>query len=306
MDQEFPADGLVFAGQDAGLHLDHRDPRAETEEGLGQFEPDHGTSEDHEVLGPLTGGERFGGGPVGRLRKPRYGRNRRTGTGRNEDPIRLEGLGLAPFGRLDGEDLWGHEGRHPTHEEDVGVRVENVLILGLAEFIDARLLLGEELRRVEEGSRPADAPERMMFNLMGDLGGTDQDLRGHTAHIHTGAAEHAPFDQGHLGAGAGGSDGAGHCRRATAQDGDPRRGSCAGSGAGDVSEGRFGTVTLRTDRLDQPVRGDLVVLHHPGTRVREGDVGLDTGKGIECRFDRACTVFAGHSGDGEVRRLAHG
>ncbi len=69
--------------------------------------------------------------------------------------------------------------------------------LGVAQFIDACLLLGQQsLAQDRRRCGRHAAIERAFTAQMGDVGGADHDLGGHAADVDAGAANGAALDQG--------------------------------------------------------------------------------------------------------------
>src|SRR3546814_12889641 len=77
------------------------------------------------------------------LLQARDGRNRRAGTG--GDQAAIEGdLRFIPRHRLDDQRVRVLETRFAMQQLNVGVGVENALVLGVTQFVDTTLLLGKQ------------------------------------------------------------------------------------------------------------------------------------------------------------------
>ncbi len=82
------------------------------------------------------------------------------------------------------------------HNGDGRITAQDAFVLGVPQFVDAGLLLGQQLTAVNRRhSCRNTAIERAFPAQMGDVGGADHDLGRHTADIDAGAADGAALDQ---------------------------------------------------------------------------------------------------------------
>nr|WBW53353.1 hypothetical protein HDPBJHLB_00039 [Escherichia coli] len=83
-----------------------------------------------------------------------------------------------------------------VQHSDRRIALQDAFVLGVAQFIDAGLLLGQQRRALDGRRGSGDAAiERAFPAQMGDMGGADHDLGRHTTDIDAGAADGAALDQ---------------------------------------------------------------------------------------------------------------
>ena len=82
------------------------------------------------------------------------------------------------------------------HNGDGRITAQDAFVLGVPQFVDAGLLLGQQLTAVNRRhSCRNTAIERAFPAQMGDVGGADHDLGRHTTDVDAGAADGAALNQ---------------------------------------------------------------------------------------------------------------
>ena len=104
-----------------------------------------------------------------------------------------------------------------VQDRDCRLVAQNPFVLGVAQFLDTRLLLLKQFRPVHLRYLGADAPVKWALRAqMRDMRGTNHDFRRHAAGIHAGTTNNAALDQGDAGATLRGLQGSRHgCAAAT-------------------------------------------------------------------------------------------
>ncbi|AJZ56286.1 hypothetical protein OI25_7809 (plasmid) [Paraburkholderia fungorum] len=193
------ADGRVFT-EKQGVAREDGDAAAQTGEGLSQLDGHHRRADHGQALRDRVACERLGGGPVLRVLQAWNRRGRCAGASGNQAAVERY-LAFATGRERDGECMGTREARFPMQHTDVRVGVQNAFVFGVAQFVHARLLLGEQARPVDRRCHGTDAPvERARLPQTRDMGRADHDLRRHTADVDTRAAEGAALDQRHVSA----------------------------------------------------------------------------------------------------------
>ena len=188
------ADGRVLAREKRAARQD-RHLTAEPGERLGQFERHRRRADHHQPRGDALAGQRLVRGPVSCVREAPERRDRRAGPGGDQTAVETD-LAHLTVGADQAQCACVLEARLAAHERDLGDAGEDALVLGVAQFVDATLLLGQQPLAQDGRCRRSDpGVERARAAQMGDVSGADQDLRRHTADVDAGAADGVAFDQ---------------------------------------------------------------------------------------------------------------
>ena len=197
-----------------------RDPTTQAGKGLRQFEGDDRGADHRQAIGDGLAFQGLSGGPEGRVLKARDGRDRRAGTGRDQAPVKGQGLFCAGLS-FNRQRARVDKMRLATDQRNFLVGIQNGLVPGLTQFLHPGLLLREEFFPVDGRRCGRDAViERAAGAHMGNMGRLDHDLRRHAADVDAGAAQRTALDHGHPGTGLECANGGRERATAAADDGD--------------------------------------------------------------------------------------
>jgi hypothetical protein len=206
-------DGRVLTEEQRTARQD-RDPAAQPGESLRQFDGHHRRADHCQPLRERVARQRLGRGPVRRVLQAGDRRDRRTRAGRDQAAVETHFACAAVCSRH-GQRARVLEPGLARQPRDGWIAVQDAFVLGAAQFLDARLLLGKQ-PLAQDGRRCCrDAVvERARRAQMSDVRGADHDLGRHAADIDAGAAEGAAFDERHPRALLDGLERRGHRRAA--------------------------------------------------------------------------------------------
>ncbi|OIQ90040.1 hypothetical protein GALL_280870 [mine drainage metagenome] len=304
------ADGGILMKEQRVARQDG-DLAAQAGEGLGQFQRHDGRADDRQARRNRVAFQRLGRSPVWRVLQARNGWDGRTGAGGDQAAVESEHALAAVVQRHDQRPSVFEAGL-AAQGGDGRLAFENAFVLGVAQFVDTRLLLREQLVAQDGRGGGLDAGvERTVAAQMGDVRGTDHDLGRHAADVDAGAADHAALDQRDLGAAAGRLDGRRHGRPAAADDGDAQAAAIATpGGTGGVaglaarSLGRAGRLFRRVAGLghgrSHRVKRDAGIGDDLGRPLRIRDLrGLHAGQPFQDVLDVDGAAVAGHAADAQ-------
>ena len=186
-------DGGVFAKEQCAARED-RDLAAQPGKGLRQFDCHHRRTDHGQPRGNGIARQRLGGGPVGSALQARNRRER--GARTSGDETAVEGhRALTAFRQLHGQAVFIHETGLAMQHGDSRGALQDAFVLGMAQRIDAALLLGQQPLAQNGRRRGRQAGiERAFPAQMRNVRGADHDFGRHAADIDAGAADGAPLD----------------------------------------------------------------------------------------------------------------
>ena len=152
------ADRRVFAEEKRATRED-RHLAAQSRKGLRQFHRHDRRADHHQARRDRVARQRLGRGPVGRLFQARDGRNGRARAGGDQAAVECD-FALAAFVQPDDQAATVVEVGVAAQHGDLGIAFENALVFGVTQFIDARLLLGEQVFRGRSQGRSPQRPRR--------------------------------------------------------------------------------------------------------------------------------------------------
>jgi hypothetical protein len=190
------ADGRVFAKEQRAARQDGH-LAAQPGKGLRKFDGHHRRADHGQPFGDRVAGQRFGRRPEGRVFQARDRWNRRTGPGGDEAAVETHLARAVVSGRHSQRACVLEPGVAAQHGDGRSAR-QDAFVLGMAQFIDAPLLLRQQAltQDLRRGGGNA-AIERALAPQVSDVGSADHDLGRHAADIDAGAAEGAALDQRH-------------------------------------------------------------------------------------------------------------
>ena len=288
-------DGRIFANEQRAAGQDG-DVAAESRERLGELHRDDGRPDDREPRRNAVAREGLGRCPVRRLLQTR---NRRyCGARPRGDQATVErNQTLSALGQRHGERVAVRETRLAAHDRDGRHPGEDPLVLGVAQFLDAALLLREQARPVDDRRHGREARiERALAAHVGDMGRTDQDLGRHTADVDAGTPDDAALDERDRRATFSRLQRRRHRPAATADDGDAPRGT-----SGRRACFRRHAVTGGLHGGGEQPKIECRGAAHASRPLRIGDLRrLDARHAQERLADVAGTAVAGHARDVEL------
>ncbi len=187
-------DSRVFPEEQGAARQDRDLLAAEPSERLCHLDRHHRRADDGQPLGDRVARQRLGGGPVGRVRKARDRRNRRARAGGDQAAVEAHLARAAVSDRHDQRMRVLESGLAAQHV-DVRGAFQNTFVLGVAQFLDAALLLAQQPVAEDGGRCCRDAiVERAAPAQMSDVGSANHDLRRNAADIDASPADCATLD----------------------------------------------------------------------------------------------------------------
>ncbi len=127
--------------------------------------------------------------------RPEIGGTTTAGAGRDQAAVERQ-LALAAVVQEHGKPSGAPEARLAVQHGDGRCALQDVLVLGLPQFVDTGLLLCQQPATVDDGARRGYASvERALAPQVRNMGGADHDLRWHATDVDARAADGAAFDQ---------------------------------------------------------------------------------------------------------------
>ena len=241
---EFVTQGRLFLRQQLGpREHGHLGPKAAV--GLRGFQRDNRRSDDRQVFRCRRRKQRFGGGPIRHLGKPRdFGDGRRR-TRCDQKPIRRYSC-LGTVRSADKKRIPILKGRGSADELDGFVAFQNAFVFGVAQLVDARNLLRQHGATIDRRLVPLQAVEGMMALMLCQLRATDHDFRRHATNVHARATNDlSALDHSHRSAFFDHLEGGRKGARAGAYDGDVQTVAAARRGAVVAEQSPFVTLALQ-------------------------------------------------------------
>ncbi len=187
------ADSRVFTEEQCAARQD-RHLAAESGERLRQLQRDDRRTDHGQPLRDSLADQRLGGSPIRRVLQARNWRHGRTRAGGDQATVERHHA-LAAAVELHDQVATVFEAGFAMQHSDGGIAVQNAFVFGVAQLIDACLLLGQQIAALNRRfSRCNAAVERAFPSQVGNMGGADHNLGRYAADIDAGAADGAALN----------------------------------------------------------------------------------------------------------------